>query len=287
MGLLPARIRRHASEVGAWEMVDRAPLPRVRAHVRRYTGYVETGTRPLRRRELPSGNVVLILSFGPSIDVRVSPDSTGPPERHTSFVAGLDDSHALTEHAGLQHGLQVDLTPLGAFQFLGLPLSELAGRIVPLEDVLGREAPHLLERLYAARGWDARFELLDAAIAARLADHLPASPDVAWAWRRLTETGGRVPVGVLTEELRCSRRHLSARFRDQLGMQPKTFARVLRFDRAVRELRRGGDARLTEIAHRCGYYDQAHFNRDFRRFAGSTPTEFLARQLPDGGGTAA
>jgi AraC-like DNA-binding protein len=192
----------------------------------------------------------------------------------------------MTQHAGYQHGLQVDLTPLGAFQFFGLPLSEIAHRVIALPDVLGREAPRLVERLHAAPGWETRFDLLDAAIAARLDHHLPASPDVAWSWRRLTESGGRVPIGALAEELRCSRTHLTARFREQLGMRPKTLARVLRFDRAVRELRRDGAVRLAEIAHGCGYYDQAHFNRDFGRFAGTTPSEFLARQLPDGGGTA-
>ena len=279
------RVRRHASEIGAWEMVDRAPATRLQAHVRRYTGYVESGARPLRRREMPTGNVVLILSLGPAIDVH-TPGSTGPAERLTSFVAGLDDSYAVTEHAGFQHGVQVDLTPLGAFQFFGLPLSEVASRVVPLEDILGNDAPRLLERLNAAPGWETRFELLDEAIASGLDDHLPASPDVAWAWRRLTESEGQLSIGELAEELRCSRRHLTSRFREQLGMRPKTFARVLRFDRAVRGLRLDGGTRLAEIAHGCGYYDQAHFNRDFRRFAGSTPSEFLARQLPDGGGTA-
>jgi AraC-like DNA-binding protein len=163
-------------------------------------------------------------------------------------------------------------------------MSEVAHRVVDLEDVFGPRAPALVEQLYEAPGWDARFTLLDSAIAARLGKHLPASPDVAWAWRRLTETEGLVTIGTLTEELGCSRRHLTARFREQVGMPPKTLARILRFERAVRRLREGGNASLAELAYECGYYDQAHFNRDFRRFAGITPSEFLARVLPDGGG---
>ena len=117
-----------------------------------------------------------------------------------------------------------------------------------------------------------------------LAERLPASPDVSWAWRRLTEAEGCVRIGELTEELRCSHRHLTTRFREQLGLAPKAFAKILRFDRAVCRLRREGGESLAQIAHECGYYDQAHFNRDFRQFAGVTPTALLARALPDGAG---
>ena len=65
------------------------------------------------------------------------------------------------------------------------------------------------------------------------------------------------------------------------------FARVLRFERAVAQLGRDDGARFVEIAQDCGYYDQAHLNRDFREFAGASPTSYLGRLLPDGGGVAA
>jgi AraC-like DNA-binding protein len=261
--------------MSAWELVRSDPSPRLEGHVRSYCGYVER-TNPLRRRELPSGDVVLILGFGPPIRV--------DGERRDSFVAGLHGAHAITEHDGRQHGLQVNLTPLGAFQLFGPPESGVPGQVVDLEAVLGREAPLLVEQVHEAGDWPARFALLDSLLAKRLAGRLPASPDVAWAWRRLAETDGRVRVGELTEELRCSRRHLTARFREQLGLPPKALARILRFDRAVRRLTREGAGSLADVARESDYYDQAHFNRDFRAFAGLTPTQLVARLLPDGGG---
>jgi AraC-like DNA-binding protein len=104
-------------------------------------------------------------------------------------------------------------------------------------------------------------------------------------------------VSELAEELRCSRRHLTARFSEQVGLPPKTLARLLRFGRAARLLgtgpsshKRGGAASappsFTEIALQCGYYDQAHLNRDYRQFAGLTPTELGTMLLPDAGGIA-
>jgi AraC-like DNA-binding protein len=230
--------------------------------------------------------VVLVVSFGPELRLLDPGGRAARALRRTSFVAGLDDGPTLTEHDGVQHGVQVNLTPLGAFRLLGVPMSDLARRVVSLEDVLGADADRLAERLHDAGSWEARLELLDTELAARLERRLPASPDVAWAWRRLDETGGRVSIGTLTEELGCSRRHLTTRFREQVGLPPKLVARVLRFDRAVQTLRRDPAVRLARLAAACGYYDQAHLNRDFRRLGGTTPAGLVADLLPDAGGVA-
>ena len=115
-------------------------------------------------------------------------------------------------------------------------------------------------------------------------DAPPVAPELEWAWRRLMETGGGVPVGALAQELGRSRRHLAASFREQIGMPPKALARLLRFERAVERLRGGAD--LAELALDCGYYDQAHFNRDFRQFAGAhadrVPGHIRPRHRGDG-----
>jgi AraC-like DNA-binding protein len=246
------------------ELVARAPHPALASQVRSLAGWHEREDGPVRRTELPGGRVVLIVSFGPRTDV--------DGRRFTSFVAGVHDTPALTEHDGEGHGLEVYFSPIGARRFFGMPMGELARRVVELEDLIGAEASELAERLYELPGWDARLALLERVVAERVLAAPPLPAELEWAWRRLFESDGAVPVGGLAAELGWSRRHLSATVARELGLPPKALARILRFERAVGRLREGAD--LAAVALDSGYYDQAHFNRDFKQFTGATPTEF-------------
>ena len=260
------------------DVASRPPHAALASHVRRYWGFVERSASPVRRREIPGPDVVVILSFGPSLRVNDAP--------RTSFVAGLTEASVVTENEGVSHGLEITFTPLGARMILGTPMHVLTNDVVPFEDVWDEPGAELLERLYDAPDWETRFALLDAVLAARLAEATPPPPAVAWAWRRLVAEAGRVAVRDLTVELACSRRYLATQFREHVGLSPKPTARILRFERAVRLLETDGEPHLERIALACGYYDQPHFNRDFRAFAGSTPTEFLARLFPTAPGLA-
>jgi AraC-like DNA-binding protein len=264
---------------------ERAPHPLLAGIVRRYCGYDHAGIGRTRRREVAQDEVTIILSLGPLLRVG-GPDH--PEDRYGSFVAALKDTYAITEHDGRLSGIEIDLSPLGAHMLFGVAMHELSSKLVlPLEDVLGAAAGDLVERLACAPGWGARFAILDRFILGRVERARRPSPDVEWAWLRLRATGGLLPVGELARELGCSRRHLIGRFREQVGPAPKTAARLVRFQRTVRLLERNGGGRFAEIAQRCGYYDQAHMNREFRELAGTAPGDFVARLLPDGLGVAA
>jgi AraC-like DNA-binding protein len=273
------------SPLGRWQMASCAPDARLRGHVHDYVGYIEVTPGPLRRREVPTPDVTLIISLGPAIGVS-DPGAASASHRCTSFVAGLHGAPVFTEHAGHQHGIEVRLAPLAARRVFRVPMDEMANRVVALEDLLGSDANRLVERLHDAPAWATRFALLSDFIARRLEGSRAPSPGVAWAWARLRQTDGAAPIASLAAELGWSRRHLAAQFRDQVGVTPKLLARILRFDRAIALLRHAEPERWAQVAYDCGYYDQAHFNRDFREFAGSTPGAFLASRMPDAGGFA-
>ena len=255
------------------EMATGSPHPGIAGYVRRYTGWREIAPGGVRRCETPSADIPLILNLGDPIAVR---SADRPAERYGSFVAGIHDRVVETEHPGVSHGVQVDLTPLGARMLLGCAMSDVARRTVALSDVLGADGDRLVERIDGTPGWEARFAIIDGFIARRLEHARPPAGDVAWAWRRLDVTRGRIGVRELTAEIGCSRRHLAARFRDEVGVAPKLLGRILRFEAALAALRTPQGPGLGEIALGCGYYDQAHLNRDVRDFSGLTPAQVRA-----------
>src|SRR4051812_19612847 len=214
---MQATVTRHAGRFGSWEMVSRESHPALRPHVRRYCGYVEDTPAPLRRVETANADIPVIVSLGPVLEV--------DGHTFTSFVAGLHDRQTHTEHGGRQRGIQIDLTPVAAGMVLGVPMHELANRVVALEDVLGTDASGLAERLDLLPTWDARFDLLDRVLARRLERAAAPPPSLVWAWRRLCATNGRTPVASLATEVGCSPRYLTLQFRDHLGMPPKALAR--------------------------------------------------------------
>jgi len=274
-----ARVVRHASELDRWEMAHGAPDPRLAGHVLSYCAYDERTGSFARRRELPSDRVVAIVNLGAPIRVQTHGQWSEQPD---GFLAGLHDTYALTETCGAQRGVQIDFSPVGAHLLFRLPMHELGGRVVTLEALLGRAGLLLHEALALAEGWEGRFAVLDDFFLARLDDALSPVPSITRALGRLRATSGAIPVASLAAEVGCSRRHLTAGFREHVGVTPKLLARILRFQRAISLM--DGPLGWAEISHACGYYDQAHLIRDFQQFAGSAPGELARRRLPDGGG---
>lgn len=289
VGAPSVTVQRHDAGDGAWEMAQRPPRAPVAGYVREYVGYVESTVAPLRRREVPHVAIVVILSFGDPIDVTTLRGWAPRPRRLRSFVASLHDAAVVTEHAGRQHGMQVNLTPLGAYRLFGIPLHHVANDVVELDDVRGRPVERLIDRLAAAPGWEARFEILDRVLGEWVVDGPEPDRAVAWAWHQLERSHGQVAVGDLATEIGWSRRHFASRFREQIGLAPKPTARVLRFDRAVGLLAGGGEGigTIADVAAMAGYADHSHLVREFQALAGCTPSQLVAARMPDGGGVAA
>lgn len=165
---------------------------------------------------------------------------------------------------------------LGASQaVLAGAASVVAGRIVALEGLWGsRAARHLHERLAAARDAVECATILQRAIVERVAVAPPPSPNLRIALDA-AERLNRANVNVVAEELGVSERHLRRIFREVVGVSPKAFAMLTRFQRALDAARAAPRASWATIAAAAGYYDQAHLIADFRTMSDVTPRALL------------
>lgn len=243
---------------GCLQAVPSLAAEPLRPYVVGYAGFRATPEGALVRRLLPLNVTTLVIDW-----TGVPPLVTGPR------VTGLR-----YEGTGWRDGIVVGVTPAGVRALLGVRQRELVGRIAPLDELLGSRAVRLAHRLAELPDWAARFTALDRWLTARLDSAEPdLEPVVARAWWRLQTTSAPLAIGALAAELGVSHRYLQLGFRRQVGLTPKTVARIARFQRAAVSMAGPGRA-AGSSSH--GYADQAHFCRETRAMAGLTPRELFA-----------
>lgn len=253
----------------AWEIARPSRTPALRGVD--MAGFRIHGDGPAQLRAIPHPAVTVIVEFGDRcFDVR---DSTG--RSHSGSLAlGLGGSAVPVRFEDVEC-VQVRLSPVVAPAILGCPLAELSGRIVGLEDLWGRDATCLRERLHETQSWHERFVLVDATLSARLRDDRPPDPEVDWVWRQIMVSHGRFRIEHLADRVGWSRQRLWSRFGAQIGLTPKRAAKLVRFDHAVHRLVLGQSP--ARVAADSGYADQSHLYRDVREFTG-TPLASAARE---------
>jgi AraC-like DNA-binding protein len=253
------------------------PAEQLRPFVARYVEFDMAGWPPGRHRGLPSGALPLVISLGTPQTVRCH----GHPDLVAAVtIAGLRSDPVDIIHDGTQRGIQLDLTPRGARALLGLPAAALAHGAWSLDEVIGRRAAELTGRLSEAPGPAGRAQVLDAVLAGWAVTDAGYPAVVDALWRRLTDPAGPATVTGIAAEIGLSRRHLGQLVRAELGLTPKTLARIVRFGRARSSLRSGRTTSLAQIAVSCGYFDQAHLTNEWKRLAGCTPGQWVAQELP-------
>ena len=256
-------------------MVSRPPLPALRPFVRLvWAGVAQAGAAggPWREHVLPTGCMHLALRWaGPPLRLFGDATDTRGATLGHAVVGGARNGFYVKEAGAPGWSVGAQLEPGAAAALFRDSAEALAGRHTPLADLCGHDADILLERMQAQGDPASCLQLLEAWLLARLPRVRGIHPGVAASLAVLRQ-GARVDEAVRASGL--SHRHLVAKFREATGLAPKQHARILRLQAALARLGTPG-APAAELALDTGYADQAHFSRDFRAFAGMTPTDWL------------
>jgi AraC-like DNA-binding protein len=244
------------------KVISYIPSPPLADFVERL--WLAQGDAPAHAREriLPMGTTELVVPLADNA--------------HGGVISGPHSESFVIDTAVQSAIVGVHFRPGGAFPFLNLPAGELHNTNVPLADVWGRAAVALHDRLREAKTVAAKFQVLEPALLRQLVRPLARHPAVAFALERFH--GGARVVADVTERIGLSARSFIQRFADEVGLTPKVYCRIQRFQDVLNMVESRPRIQWAQIALACGYYDQAHFIHDFRAFSGFNPTEYLQRR---------
>lgn len=241
------------------------------------------GDVPYRRSlVLPNGALQLMVNFGAPHRVIGFGASSADKEYRSAWIAGLQDAPLAIESPAFSDLFSIRFRPGGAHAFVPLPLAALTNDVLQAADILGAATADLRERLVLASSRADQVRIAEDWLLARLR---PRDHDYALvlraveALRVLPTRSCQMSVSATCDQLGLSNKHLIHVFRTMVGLPPKAFARVQRFHQALRRLPSAGSR--AALALELGYADQAHFNNEFRRFAGVTPRTFVERRGED------
>ena len=189
-----------------------------------------------------------------------------------AIVMGAQSGYFVIDTAGQRNVLGVQFHPGGAAPFLPMPADELADRRLSLEDVFGRG---LRERLLEAPPPQLRCRAMEEILLSTAEGRLAVRPEIGFAAQSL-DAGWSV--ANVIGETGFSARHFTEVFRRAVGLNPKAYAKVRRFQAVLRAIHTTPDPDWSDIALDCGYFDQSHFNHDFRAFSGMIPSAYQARK---------
>jgi AraC-like DNA-binding protein len=231
----------------------------------RMAGFRERGSGPIDLRVVPFPAVTVVVDVGDGLLVV---DEVSGRLQRGNLVAGLAPGSIRGLGTDVEC-LQVRLSPVVAHAVLG-GAPHLAGTVVTLDDLWGRDADRIQEQLRAAASWEDRFAIAEAALVRRYEAGRAVDPEIAFTWDRMVAGDGQVRIDRLAADVGWSRNRLWSRFRAQIGLTPKRAAQLVRFDRAVHLLAEGH--RAGWVAAERGYADQSHLHREVMAFTGLTPT---------------
>jgi AraC-like DNA-binding protein len=230
-----------------------------------------------KERVLPDGGMELViyLKEGPR---RLFDRENGDEFQsfRGAWISGAQSRFIEIDTAQHSSMMGVHFLPGGARPFLNLPLGELRDRVVEVDCLWGQDG--LRERLLEAADMAEKFEILEVFLLRQGRDRFEHRPVVEGALSVFSREDSFTTVRSMAERLGVSQRHLIQEFTNAVGLTPKRFSRISRFQRVLKRIEASKKVEWADVSAACGYYDQSHFAHDFSEFSGFNPSAYLTER---------
>lgn len=232
---------------------------------------------PVRQRVLPDGCMEMIFHYGDLYTQFFEDGSSVVQPR--SFVFGQISRYIEIAPTGASGIVSARFLPDGVLPFITRPLSELENRATSLYDLFGEPGMELEGNVVRAADNQQRIKIIEGFLLSRLADPATIDNIAKYCVDVIIGSRGQIALAELAGELKINRRSLERKFMSVIGMSPKQLSRVVRLQATLKMLEQKQFTSLTSLAYENGYYDQAHFIKDFKEFTGMSPKSFFADSL--------
>lgn len=226
-------------------------------------------------RLFPDGNPGMVFHYGDPF-CQYAAGTMLPFTHPRSFIYGQVSKFQHIVSAGKTGMLIVVLQPDGLHALLGIPAYELMDAIVSLQNIWGRAAKELEAKVLNISDNLLRIQLIEDFLLKKRNKCNPHDTTVKNSLHLIYQHHGQLQVNELTKHLQISERQLERTFRENIGITPKHFSNIIKLHYFLKTLQRKSSAEnLTQLVYECGYYDQAHLIRAFKKNVGLTPRQYL------------
>jgi len=194
-----------------------------------------------------------------------------------SLIAGQMHRSILIGPTGNVHLFGIRFKPAGAFPFFRFGMSDLVDRVESLRAVGGGDISRIEDQLASANSFQERVVIAESLQVERLSHKQTFDPWLSNAVELISNCCGKSPISKIARDVGISERGLERRFRQSVGLTPKMFSRIVRFQRVLKAIEHSKNPAIIDTALEFGYYDQSHLIHDFRQFSDTTPAAFLER----------
>ncbi len=161
-----------------------------------------------------------------------------------------------------------------AAPFFPFPMDEISDAVVDAELIWGKDFADLRERLLDERNVARRFAIVEEFLLDAFAARMDINPCVEFAVNEMAQRPDGISIARMNEKIGYSQKHFIEIFRRSVGVTPKSYLKIMRFQKAIRTIDSAASIEWDMIAQDCGFYDQSHFINDFRHFSGFTPEQY-------------
>ncbi len=228
-----------------------------------------------RERIFPDGCIELIFNYG---DLFVTYNPNGEAEEQPkNFIHGQLKKFIEVQGMGKIGVFSIRFQPAGLQPFIDSDISQFTGIFTEVSNIW-KEGNLLEKEMSSCKNNEERISVIEKFLEKRLKNS-PNNADIECCVNEIIQSDGMISIEKLSDDLKIGRRHLERKFLSNVGLSLKLFSRIIRFNNALQLIENKDFRNFTNVAHDGGFYDQAHFIKDFKYFTGLNPKQYFSENL--------